>query len=172
MDAAHTKPGKQVFAKIMYPITYADCSLDDDAVLYGHITAASSKDGGSSELGVVFDHADCTGHRKQEVRLRLIGLIAPPERGTMLHDVLPSEVAGGVRQLPSTSQDGIDGSLKAELFPSTIHPGLVMHMPKVTLEPEGSPDCSARISRDGGAVEVTPGTALILTMERMTKPSQ
>lgn len=171
MDPVHLKPGKEVIARVMYPIAYADCSLEEEAILYGHVTAAvSSKNPAQSELGLVFDHADCSGHQKQEVRLRLIGLIAPPDRGTMLHDVLPSEVAGGVQQLPSTSQDGIDDTLHSEKFPPSIHPGLVVRMPKVSLEPEGAPACSARIVGDGRPFQVVPGTALILTMERMTKP--
>ncbi len=173
MDPAHLKVGKEVSARVLYPIAYEDCVLDNDAALYGHVTAAaSSKNPDSSALGLVFDHADCKGHQKQDVHLRLIGLIAPPERGTMLHDVLPSEVAGGVRQLPSTSADGIDGSLTSAKFPPTIRPGLVVRMPKVTLEPEGAPGCSAKISSVDRSFEVEPGTALILTLQRVTAPKQ
>jgi len=173
MDPAHLKPGKEVFAKVVYPIAYEDCALDDDAILYGHVTAASSsKNPDSSELGLVFDHADCRGHLKQEVHLRMIGLVAPPERGTMLHDVLPSEVAGGVQGLPSTSADGIDDNLTASRFPPTIHPGLVVRMPKVTLEPEGAPGCSAKISSAERSVQVVPGSALIFTLQRTAKPGR
>lgn len=171
MDSAHLKPGKEVYAKVMYPITYADCSLDDDAILYGHVTGASSlKDTKPSELGLVFDHADCAGHQKEEVHLRLIGIIAPPERSEMMHSVLPSEVAGGVMGLPSTSQDGIDENLKPENFPRTIRPGLVVRMSKVSLEPEGGPGCSAKISGSDRPVQLVPGTALILTLGKVAQP--
>jgi hypothetical protein len=170
MDSAHLKPGKEVSAKVLYGITYAECALTDEAILYGHVTsAASSKNPDSSELGLVFDHADCTSHRKQELRLRLIGLVAPPDHTVMMHDVLPSEVAGGVQQLPITSNSGIDDNLHPESYPLTVHPGLVLRMPKVKLEPEGGPGCSARISSSGRSVQLAPGAELILTLERSAK---
>lgn len=170
IDSSQLKTGSKVFAKVLYPVTYADCSLMDEAILYGHVTsAASSKNRNSSELGLIFDHADCTDHGKRDVRLRLIGLVAPPVPGEMLHQVLPSEVAGGVQQLPVTSGDGIDDNLSPEKYPITVPPGLVVRMPMVKLEPDGGPGCSARISSPARSIRLAPGAELILTLERVTK---
>jgi hypothetical protein len=170
IDSSHLKPGNKVFAKVLYPITFADCSLTDEAILYGHVTAAaSSKNPDSSELGLVFDHADCTGHGEQDLRLRLIGLVAPPRHGEMLHQVLPSEVEGGVQQLPATSGDGIDDNLSPEKYPATVRSGLVVRMPTVKLEPDEGPGCSARISSPARNIQLAPGVELILTLETVTK---
>jgi hypothetical protein len=155
---------------VLYDITYPGCSLTAEAILYGHVTVvASLKNPNSSELGLVFDHADCTGHQKQGLRLRLIGLVAPPDHTVMEHDVLPSEVRGGVQQLPVTSKDGIDDNLHPEKYPLTVHPGLVVRLPRVKLETEGGPGCSARISSSGRSVQLAPGAELILTVERVIK---
>jgi hypothetical protein len=173
LEASHLNPGKEVFAKVLYPINYAECSLTGEAILYGHVTAAaSSKSPNSSELGLAFDHADCTGHMKQELRLRLIGLVAPPDHGEMLHQVLPSEVVRGVQQLPVTTKDGIDDNLSRESYPLTVHPGLVVRMPMVKLEPDRGPWCSARISSSAPDIQLAPGAELILTLERVTESSK
>ena len=171
LDAAHLKPGKEVSARVMYPIKYADCSLEENATLYGHITAAVfSKEMKSSELDLVFDRADCTGHQKEEVHLRLIALIAPLDHSDRLHSALPSEVSGGVMGLPSIDLD--DENLTPDYFPRTVHPGLVNRMPKVILEPEGGPGCSARISGSDRPIQLAPGTALIMTLGKVTRSKQ
>lgn len=173
LDSSHLKPGKKIFATVLYGINYAECSFADGAIVYGHITAAdSSTNPDSSELGLTFDHADCGGHDKQEVHLRLIGVVAPPAHGEMLHSALPSEVAGGVQQLPETSSDGFDGALNPAYYPRTVHPGLVVRLPKVKLDPEGGPGCSARISSSDRNIQIAPGTDLILTLERVASPKK
>jgi len=171
IDSSHLKPGKEVFAKVLYGLKYAGCSLTQDAILYGHVTAAaSSKNPNSSELGLVFDHADCTGHQRQELRLRLIGLVAPyDERENMLHDALPSEVAGGVHQLPVPGSEGHDDNLIPGGAPLTVHPGIVVRMPKMKLEPAGGPGCSAKISSSGRDIRLGPGTELIMIVEKVTQ---
>jgi|HubBroStandDraft_1064217.scaffolds.fasta_scaffold428396_1 hypothetical protein len=122
MDSSRLKPGDQVFAKVLYSIAYPGCLLHSEAILYGHVTAAaSSKNPNSSELGLVFDHADCDDGQKQDLRMRLIGLVAPPDHTVMEHDVLPSEVHNGVQHLPATSRDGIDDKLESRKV-SADHP--------------------------------------------------
>jgi hypothetical protein len=170
MDSSRLKPGDQVFAKVLYGIAYPGCSLHSEAILYGHVTAAaSSKNPNSSELGLVFDHADCDDGQKQDLRMRLIGLVAPPNHAVMEHEVLPSEVHHGVQTLPATSKDGIDDNLNPEKYPQTVHPGLVVRMPKVKLDPEGAPACTALISSSDRNLRVAPGAELILTPEKVIK---
>jgi hypothetical protein len=172
MDSSRLKPGDTVFAKVLYEITYAGCELAPEAIVYGHVTAAfASKNPKSSELGLVFDHADCTGNQKQQLHLRLVGLVAPPDHTVMEHDVLPSQVRGGVQTLPSTSRRGVDDNLDPAIYPQTVQPGLVVRMPKVKLDPEGAPECSARISSSNRDLRVAPGAELILTVETLTQAS-
>ena len=173
MDSSHLKPGKEVFVKMMYGFTFPGCSLAEGAILYGHVTAAaSSKNPNASELALVFDHADCQGHQKQELTLRLIGLVAAPDESKRLHDAVPVEVAGGARQIGGSGQgndavggtNGRDDNLNPGGPPQTVHPGIVVRMPKVKLEPEGGPGCSARISSSDRSVELGSGVELILTV--------
>ena len=172
MDSAHLKPGKEVFVKVLYGLTYPGCVLTQDAILYGHVTAASSsKNPNSSELGLVFDHADCEGRQKQKLALRLIGLVGPPDQSNMLHDALPTQVAGGARSIsdPVSGSTGRDDNLSPGGPPHTVHPGIVVRMSKVKLEPEGGPDCSARISSSNRSIQLGPGAEVILTVEKMVQ---
>jgi tetratricopeptide (TPR) repeat protein len=175
IDSSHLKPGKDVFVKVVYGLTYPGCSLDENALLYGHVTAAaSSKNPNSSELALEFDHADCKGHEKQELPLRLIGVVAPPDESLRLHDAMPTEVAGGARQIGGsrggsdtvTGTGGRDDNLNPGGPPKTVHAGIVVRMPKVKLEPEGGPGCSARFSSSDRSVQLAPGAELILTVVR------
>jgi tetratricopeptide (TPR) repeat protein len=169
LDSSHLKPGKEVFVKVVYGLTYPGCSLTQDATLYGHVTAAaSSKNPNSSELGLVFDHADCQGLQKQALPLRLIGLVAPLETSEMFHDAVPTQVSGGVRQMsdPVTGSTGRDENLSPGGPPHIVHPGIVVRMPKVKLEPEGGPGCSTRITSSDRSVQLGPGAELILIVEK------
>lgn len=169
MDSSHLKPGKEVFVKVLYGLTYPSCVLTQDSILYGHVTAAaSSKNPNSAELGLVFDHADCQGRQKQQLPLRLIGLVAVRDQSSMLHDALPTQVAGGARSIsePVSGSTGRDDDLSPGGPPHTVHPGIVVRMPKVKLEPEGGPGCSAKISSSDRSVQLAPGTEVILTVEK------
>jgi Tfp pilus assembly protein PilF len=170
LDSAHLKPGREIYAKVVYGLTYPGCLLAKDANLYGHVTAAdSTKSSSTAQLGIVFDHADCQGQGKQALPLRVIGLVAPADTGSMLHDALPTEVAG-VRSInaPLAGSTGRDDNLSPGGPPHTVHPGIVVRMPKVKLEPEGGPVCSARISSSEHSVQLAPGAELIMTVQKMT----
>ena len=172
MDSSRLKPGKEVFVKVLYGLTYPGCVLTQDSILYGHVTAAaSSKNPNSSELGLVFDHADCEGHQKQQLPLRLIGLVALRNQSSMLHDALPTQVGGGARSIsdPISGSTGRDDDLSPGGPPHTVHPGIVVRMPKVKLESAGGPGCSARISSTDRSVQLAPGTEVILTVEKVVQ---
>jgi hypothetical protein len=166
LDSAHLKPGKEVFVKVLYGLAYPGCTLDEDSILYGHVTAAnSSKNPDASELSLVFDHGDCAGKGKKELSLRLIGVLAPAaDASHRLHDDLPAEVAGGVRSINDTFINLSDENLNPGGAPHTIHPGIVVRMPNVKLEPEGGPACSARISGPVHSIQLGTGSELILTL--------
>ncbi len=168
LESTHLKPGQEVFVKVVYGLSYPGCLLNQEAILYGHVTAAaSSKNPNSSELGLAFDHADCQGHTKQELPLRLIGAVGPSDNASMLHDATPTEVHGA-RQISDAvaSTNGRDDNLSPGGPPHTVHPGIVVRMPKVKLEPQGGPGCSARFSSTDRSVQLAPGAELILIVEQ------
>ena len=165
VDSAHLKPGKEFWVKTLSPYTLPGCLLQQGAIVYGTVIAASSrKNSGTPELAVAFDRGDCRGHSKQPMVFRLIGIVAPPTQSAHLHEMLPTEVAGGARQISNTvaSTDGYDAKEIQALAPAIVHPGVVVGMPGVTLEPDGGPQCSARITTTGRSVELGGGVELIL----------
>src|SRR5579859_7347695 len=86
LDSAHLKLGKEIWFKVARGVSYAGCTLEADAVVYARIkSVSSSKDPAAAELSLVFDHADCTGHSKQPLKLRLIGVVGPPDQKHRMH---------------------------------------------------------------------------------------
>lgn len=167
LDSAHLKPGKEIWLKLAQGYAFPECTLDADAIVYGHVvTVSSTKKPDSSELSLAFDHGDCRGRGKREMTLRLIGLVAAPDEHDSLHGAVPTRVAGGGRDISITAADtnGYDANLNPGGPPKTIHPGIVVGMPTLKLEPEGGPACSARISSTHRSVELGPGVELILGM--------
>jgi tetratricopeptide (TPR) repeat protein len=161
LDSAHLKPGKAIWINSVTEWTDQECTLPQNGVVYGHVTASSStKNPGSSELAVVFDHADCVGHANQPINLRLIGVIAPNGGQDTSHEVVPTEVSGGARSITTTSAstNGYDANLT---LPVTIHPGVVLGVPKTRLEPQGGPGCSSRLSGANRSIQLEPGTELL-----------
>jgi tetratricopeptide (TPR) repeat protein len=168
LDSGHLKPGQKIWVRVLSGLVFPGCSLDQDAVLYGHVTSSTStKDPSASELSLVFDHGDCTGHQNKELPLRLIGLAAPPDNSRHLHDELPTEVAGGGRSI-QTAIGGLINDYDMDLNPGgppkTVHPGIVVNMPAVKLEPEAGPACSAKITSTNRSVTLGTGSEFILTM--------
>ncbi|MGA2730278.1 MAG: tetratricopeptide repeat protein [Terracidiphilus sp.] len=167
LDSAHLKPGKEIWVKTVSGYTFPGCTLNRDSIVYGRVIAASGKKNSAPpELSIAFDHGDCQGQGKKELSLRLIGLLAPPSESEYLHQVMPTEVAGGARQISDTAAatDGYDPKLGHGSLPAIVHPGLVVGMPNLKLEPEGGPGCSSRISSPDRNVELQTGVELILMM--------
>jgi hypothetical protein len=176
LDSAHLKPGQKVWARVLAGLDYPGCSLDQDAVLYGHVTA-SAKDSGAPELSLVFDHGDCTGNQNKELPLRLIGLVAPPDESRRMHGEIPVELAGRGQQIGGskngtdavTALNGMDENLNPGGPPHTVHPGIVVNMPAVKLDPEGGPECSAKITSTSRSVTLGTGSELIFTMSAIAE---
>jgi tetratricopeptide (TPR) repeat protein len=168
LDSGRLKPGKEVFVKVVYGLTFPDCTLDVDSILYGHVTSStSSKNPNMSELSLVFDHGDCTGHAKKQLPLQLIGVVAPPDDSRHIHDELPTEIAGGTRSI-QTAVAGLvnadDQDLNPGGSPHTVRAGIVVNMPAAKLEPQGGPGCSSRITAPTRSIELGAGSELILTL--------
>jgi tetratricopeptide (TPR) repeat protein len=165
LDSAHLKPGQPIAVKVMQEWVNADCRLPEGAVLYGHVTAAaSSKAAGASELGMAFDHADCFGHARKEMPLKLIGIVAAPDEFQALHNVMPDEVRG-VRNISSVAAslgNAEDRNLNPGGAPHTVHPGIVAGLPKIKLQPEGGPACSALLSSSEHTVRLGTGTEFLV----------
>ncbi|WP_109489377.1 tetratricopeptide repeat protein [Occallatibacter savannae] len=165
LDSAHLKPGKEIWAKVVNGLMYPGCTLDRDAIVYAHVTAASASTG-PAELGLAFDHADCAGRSKAPMTFHLIALLPPPDQSKSLHSALPTQVAGGAVQISDTAAatDGYDALLSDGGKPNTVHPGVVVKMPGVKLEPLGGPGCSARITSASRSVQLAPGAEFILAL--------
>jgi tetratricopeptide (TPR) repeat protein len=169
LDSGRLKPGKEVFVKVVYGLVYPECTLEADSILYGHVTSAtSSKNPSSSELSLVFDHGDCTGHAKKQLPLQLIGVVGPPDdRSRKMHQELPTELSGGALSV-GTAIAGLvnadDENLNPGGPPHTVHAGIVVNMPAVKLEPQGGPGCSSRMTAPNRSIELGAGSELILTI--------
>ncbi len=148
-----------------YGMIFPNCRFETDAAIYGRVTAASStKNPNSSELALQFDRVDCAGHGKQSMKLFLIGVVAPPDEGGALHDAVPTEVHGGSRNITDTvaGTTAYDEKLNPGGAPHTIKPGAVVGFKNLKLEPQGGPECSARLSSTNRNIELGPGTVLIM----------
>ena len=168
LDSAHLKPGKEIYGQVVHGIAYPECTLESNAIVYGHVTAVSStRNPDGAELALVFDHGDCAGHAKQPLALHLIALLSPPdERRGSLHDAVPTEVAGGARQISTTvaMTDAYDADLSNGGAPHTVHPGVVVGYRSMKLDPAGGPACSAKLTATSRSVQLGSGSELILSL--------
>jgi tetratricopeptide (TPR) repeat protein len=178
IDSGRLKPGKEVWVKVVNGYVYPGCRMEAGSILYGHVTSAnSSKNPNASELSLLFDHGDCDGHARKQLSLRLIGLVAPPDESRRMHSEIPVEVAGGTRQIGGSSSgsdavtalNGMDESLTPGSAPPTVHPGIVVNMPALKLEPEGGPGCSAKITSTSRSITLGTGAELLLTMSTVAE---
>jgi hypothetical protein len=165
LDSGHLKAGKEIWVQVVYRTILPGCTLNANSALYGHVTAAvSQKNPNFSELSLTFDHADCEGHKKMELPLRLVALAGPPDKSDNMLEEAPVVMGGASR---SASISGLVGTFSnVNLNPGGssqyVRPGIVVDMPKVKLEIAGGPGCSARISSTNHSVQLEPGSELIL----------
>jgi tetratricopeptide (TPR) repeat protein len=168
IDSTRLKPGKEFTVKVVNEFQFPGCNLPENSILYGHITAVSSKGSGGSELAMVFDHGDCEGRFKKPLSLNLIGVVAAPDEYIGLHSALPNQVSGGGRSISdAAAMTGFpeDHNLNPGGPPETIHVGIVAGIPNLKLEPQGGPACSASITSTEHSVHLGIGAQLILTMQ-------
>ncbi len=171
LDSAHAKPGQPVTLKVVHEVISEDCRLPAGAILYGDVVASSSgKDGG--ELALAFDHGDCFLKGKKDLPLRIIGVLGPPGERKAAHDSMPTEIAGGARDISVTAANmGLqeDENLNPGGAPNTVRPGIVVGLKGIKMVPEAGPQCSALMTSAGHSVRIDTGSEFILTMEKTTQ---
>lgn len=167
LDSAHLKVGKEIWVRMIYGLDYPECTLNEGAALYGHVTeSVSQKDPDSSVLSLVFDRADCQEHGKKPMPLRLIGLMGPSESARM-HDAVPMGLNGSARNAANAVRgtNYVDEMLNPGGPAHTVHAGVVLGEPKLKLDLEGGPQCSARISSSNRSIQLEMGTEVFLVVE-------
>lgn len=171
LDSGHLKAGQSITVKVVQDWVAPSCTLTAGANLYGHVLAAtSSKSGGASQLAIVFDHGDCSGHPKQELSLRIIGVAGGDAENQAVHNVMPTEVAGGGRSISDAAASmgvALDDNMKPGVAPKIVRPGIVAGIPHLKLSLEGGPQCSAMLTSEDRSVHLGSGTEFILTMQSM-----
>jgi hypothetical protein len=169
LDSAHLKVGKEIWVIVSNNVAFPGCTLIEGAALYGHIKAIGpGKDANSSEMSLAFDHIDCVNHPKKEMSLWLIGVVAPEERLTRMHEEVPLEMKAGAKRNIRDAAKGMsfaDDTLNPGGKPQTVLPGVVVELPKIKLEVTGGPGCSARITSTENSVLVPRNSVLILLMQ-------
>jgi tetratricopeptide (TPR) repeat protein len=167
LDSKHLKPGQSIQVKVLRDWIAPSCALTKGAMLYGHVLAATaSKSPGASELALVFDHGDCSARPKQELSLRIVGVVET-DTYTAVHNAMPTEVHGGARAISTTAASMGNASDDDMSGPKLIHTGAVVGVPHLKLIPEGGPQCSAMLTSEEPSVHLGTGTEFILTMQSM-----
>jgi hypothetical protein len=170
LDSAHLKLGKEIWFKVARGVSYAGCTLEADAAVYGRIqSVSSSKDPAAAELSLVFDHADCTGHAKQPLKLRLIAVVGPPDQKHRMHSEMPAEVSGRGRDITDAvaGTNALDMELNPGGPPHTVRPGIVVGVPQLKLEPAAGPECSDKLTSSNSRIQLGPGSELILALTEL-----
>jgi hypothetical protein len=170
LDAGHQKAGRKLWLNSVYDMDFPGCHMVAGAPIYGVVTAASStKSPDAAELSLAFDAADCVGHDKHPMKLIVVGLFAPPDQNVRGHDAMPTEVAGGARQISSTmaATNGYDADLNPA-GPFKVPPGSVYGFKNLKLEPLAGPQCSARFTSPSHKLELPTGAVLLLALQSGT----
>ena len=166
LDSKHLKVGQPIQVKILRDWIAPSCALTKGAALYGHVLAATaSKNPGGSELAVVFDHGDCSGRPKQELSLRIIGVVRRDTDYQAVHNAMPTEVRGGARAISDTAASMGAESDDDTNGPKSIHTGAVVGVPHLKLVPEGGPQCSAMLTSEEPSIRLGSDAEFILTMQ-------
>jgi tetratricopeptide (TPR) repeat protein len=167
LDSGHLKPGQPINLKVLRDWIAPSCTLTAGATLYGHVMASTASKG-ASELAIVFDHGDCSGHPKQELSLRIIGVAGGDAQYEAVHNAMPTQVAGGGRAISDAAANmgvALDDNMKPSVAPDKVHPGVVSGIPHLKLVLEGGPQCSAMLTSEEHSVHLGAGSEFILTME-------
>jgi hypothetical protein len=168
LDSKHLKVGQPIQVKTLREWNAPSCALAKGTALYGHVLAATaSKSPGGSELAIVFDHGDCSGRPKQQLSLRIVGVIGSDTAYSGVHNAMPTEVHGGARSISSTAAS-MGAESDADMNgPKLIHTGAVVGAPHLKLIPEGGPLCSAMLTSEQPSVHLGTDMKFVLTMQSL-----
>jgi len=165
LDSSSMKVGNKFWVNIVFGLVFPGCTLNPGAAIWGHVTSsASQKNPNSSELSLAFDHADCEGHPKKEMTLQVIGVLGL-DASMRMHDAVPLVMNGGGRSVSAAAAQTAylgDDELNPGGTVNTVHPGIVIGIPKVKLDPQGGPACSARFTSTNRSVQLEKGAELIM----------
>ncbi|MFC5862499.1 hypothetical protein ACFPT7_09380 [Acidicapsa dinghuensis] len=166
MDAGHMKPGKEFYVKVVNGWKDPECTLGDGDFIYGKVMEAGKSSSGKVQLSLKFESADCKGHAKRPLGLRLIGAVGQADFEGMM-DAMPSEVKGGGRSVGQTvaSMNYLDLNLNPGGMPHTVHPGIVLRIPKLQIGVGEGPSCSDRLTTTDSILRLAPGTVFLLARE-------
>jgi Tfp pilus assembly protein PilF len=168
LDSKHLKVGQPIQVKILREWNAPSCALAKGTALYGHVLAATaSKTPGGSELAIVFDHGDCSGRPRQQLSLRVVGVVGTDTAYSGVHNAMPTEVHGGARSISSTAASMGAESDSDMNGPKLIHTGAVLGAPHLKLVPEGGPQCSALLTSEQPSVHLGTDMKLVLTMQSL-----
>ena len=168
LDSKHLKVGQSIQAKVLRDWIAPTCALTKGTALYGHVLAATaSKSPGGSELAIAFDHGDCSGRPKQQLSLRIVGVVGSDTAYSGVHNAVPTEVHGGARSI-STTAASMGAESDADMNgPNLIHTGAVVGAPHLKLVPEGGPQCSALLTSEQPSVHLGTDMKFVLTMQSL-----
>jgi hypothetical protein len=131
------------------------------------LAATASKSPGGSELAIAFDHGDCSGRPKQQLSLRIVGVVGSDTAYSGVHNAVPTEVHGGARSI-STTAASMGAESDADMNgPNLIHTGAVVGAPHLKLVPEGGPQCSALLTSEQPSVHLGTDMKFVLTMQSL-----
>lgn len=166
LNAAHMKAGKKIWITVGRGVAFPSCTMEADAAIYGEVIESSAvKSPPSSELALKFDHVDCEGKGKKEMKFWLVGVVSQSDASKHVRDDAPAEVKGGARQISDAQADTeYDLQLNPGGSPHTVKPGTVVGIKGLTLEPQGGPSCSAKLSSTDKNIELGPSTILVLAV--------
>ena len=171
-DPAHMKLGDAVALKVAHAFIVPTCRLEVGALLYGHVTAASSaKDGAQAQLGISLDEAECWGKGKQEMPLKLISIVAPVEayQGTSSRgSVMIGKNGGQSSEAGDVVDLGDNRTHNREKIPTTIQNGSVQGLPGLQLKSDGGPSCSALLTSTNKNLRLQQDTKLLIVMPEAT----
>jgi hypothetical protein len=168
LDSGHLKPGKEIWFKVAKGLSFPGCALDTDDPVYARVlSATTTKTASKAELSLIFDHADYKGHAKQKLDMRLVSVLAPSDVLNRMHDAEPTKVAGGARRITDNIEatNGLDAKLNPGGTPHTVRMGSTVGLPKITLEPQGGPECGANLSSSDKSVQIEQDATFLLVIQ-------
>lgn len=172
LDSGHLKPGKEIWFKVATGVVYPGCTLETDAPVYAKVmSSTTTKTGGTAELSLLFNSADCNGHAKQPVDLRVVAVLAPIDELNRMHDDAPTKIAGGGRKMADNvdATGGLDAKLNPGGTPHTVRPGTALGLPKIKLATQGGPECSAKLTSTDKSVQLEQDATFLLVIHVAAK---